>query len=368
MSALRLNPNLLQVPLYISGRSIEEVKAELGLGEVVKLASNESPVGPSPLAVQAAAEMLVEAHRYPGVAERDLRCRLAAALNPRLTPEHIVTGNGGTDILRMVTQAFVFDGGNAVTGQATFPMYRILTVAFGGTPRLVDLTNDGRFDLAAMARQIDDDTRLIFLCTPNNPTGQIITRAEADDFMERVPAHIPVVFDESYIDYVTDADPAPSLDYVLADRPALAVRSFSKTAGLANFRVGYLVAPLEIANYVRRAQLPFHTGAIALAAATASLNDQAYHERHQAAVATGRAYLQAEFRRLKLAYLPSQANFITILDPPLGATGLVQALLHQGVIVRAMGAFGLPEAIRVSVGSPAANETLVAALERVMSK
>ena len=366
MKEPRFNPNLLKVPLYVAGRSIEAVKEELGLEEVIKLASNESPIGPSPLAVAAAQHTLDEAHRYPGIADQVLRQRLAARLDPELDESNIVIGNGGTDVLRMITQAFVFEGGNTVMGQVTFPMYHILTTMFGGVPKLVPLTSDYRHDLTAMAELIDDDTRIVYLCSPNNPIGNILTQAEVDNFIGRLPGPVIIVFDESYRDYVTDPDYANSLAYVKEGRNVLVVGSFSKSAGLANLRVGYAVGRTELIDYVRHTQLPFHTSAIALSAAAASLDDEAYHARHRQMVLAEREYLYSALRELKLNCLPSQANFIVIIDPPLTPATLVEGLLRRGVIVRAMSAFGLPNAVRVTVGTPEENKKFIEVLQTVL--
>ncbi|MFQ5615229.1 MAG: histidinol-phosphate transaminase [Anaerolineales bacterium] len=366
----RLNTNILEVPLYIAGRSIQEIEEDYGLTKVTKLASNESPVGPSPLALEAAQRMLQEAHRYPGVVERDLRRKLAARLHPELDESNIVIGNGGTDVLRMITQAFVFDGGNTVMSRAAFPMYHIFTTTFGGTPRQVAPAPDYGHDLAAMANQIDDDTRIVYLCSPNNPTGHIITQAEADEFMDCVPGHVVVVFDEAYRAYVTAPEYADSLAYVKEGRNVLILRSFSKAMGLANMRVGYLIGPVELANYLQHVRLPFHTGDIPLAAALASLDDTVYHTRHRKTVLEEREYLYTALCEMNpsLNCLPSQANFIIILDPPMGAGALTERLLQRGFIVRAMGAFGLPNAIRVSIGTPEENRKFVAVLEDVLEK
>lgn len=366
MSGPLFNPLLLEVPLYIAGKSAEEAKEELGI-EVTKLASNESPVGPSPMALEAGRSMLHNAHRYPGVSERDLRRKLAPRLDPALTEHNIVVGNGGTDVLRMITQAFVFNGGNTVMSQATFPMYRIFTTTFGGTPRQVENTPDYRQDLSAMADHIDGDTRLVYLCSPNNPTGQIITQAEADDFVARVPEHVVVIFDESYHDFVTDPRYAQSVAYVKDGLNVLVVRSFSKSSGLANLRVGYLIGPVELADYVRHAQLPFNTSAVALAAAAASLDDETYLARNRQAVIEGREYLYSSLRKMNFDCLPSQANFVTVLDSP-NATALVEALLPRGFIVREMANFGTPNGFRVSVGSMEENQHFIEALSKILDE
>ena len=367
MTGPRFNPHLLDVPLYIAGKSIETVKEELGLKEITKLASNESPTGPSPQAIEAARTFLEQAHRYPGILDRTLRRTLAERLNPPLQEENFVTGNGGTDILRMITQAFIFDGGNAVMCRATFPMYKILTTTFGGKSKIVEATRDYQFDLHAMAGQIDNDTRLVFLCSPNNPTGYIISQRDAENFLDRVPAHVVVVFDESYYDYVSDPAYADTPAFIREGRNVLVVRSFSKAGGLANLRIGCLIGPVELADYVRHTRLPFHTGDIALAAALASLDDEAFLARQKQAVQTGRVYLLEALTGLGLKCLDSQANFVTFYDPPLPVPSIVGSLLRLGFIVREMTAFGMPNGIRVSVGTPEENAKFIETLQTVLA-
>jgi histidinol-phosphate aminotransferase len=366
MTKPHFNPDLLNVPLYVAGSAIQEIQEKYGLDKVVKLASNESPVGPSPLAIKAAQEMMGEAHRYPGVADGNLRRKLASRFGRGFTENNFVIGNGATDLLRMITQAFTFNGGNNVMGDASFPMYHIFTTTFGGECKIVPLEANHRFDLDAMLAAIDDDTRIVFLCTPNNPTGTIIMQDEFDRFMKRVPDHVVVLMDESYYDYVTDSSHAESLDYVEKGCNVIVLRSFSKASGLANLRVGYMIAPVEIADYVRHALLPFNTSDIALSAAAASLDDAAYHKLQRKVILDGREYLQTAFAALALNIIPSQANFVTFVDPPRGAARLTELLLRRGFIVRELTMFGMKNAIRVSIGTPEDNEEFVKTLKSVL--
>ena len=368
MTQLQLNPNLLKVPLYIAGKSIEEVQAELGLDDVVKLGSNENPLGPSPLAVEAARNVLVEAHRYPNHWEKALRRKLAPTIDPTFTENYILTGNGGCDVLRMVTQAFMCDGGQTITASATFPMFSILTTMFGGHTIEVPVAADYRIDLPAILKAITPDTRLIFLCTPNNPTGTIITQREADAFMAEAPDHVVVVFDESYGDFATDPEHVNSIDYIKQGRNVLSVRSFSKKSGLANVRVGYAIGRPELIEYLLHTQLPFNTGSISLAAAAASLDDHDYQRRSLQLVQDERAYLYDALDALDLNTVRSEANFVLIVDLPMNAQDLVDALLRQGIIVRWAGSMGLPNAVRVTLGTHEENERCVAALRTVLEE
>ena len=365
MTKPRFNPDLLTVPLYVAGRSIQEIREKYGLEKIVKLASNESPVGSSPLAIQAALEMMTEAHRYPGVGDVNLRRKLAARFGRGFTENNFLIGNGATDLLRMITQAFTFDGGNNVMADATFPMYRILTTTFSGESRIIPLLPNHRFDLDAMLAAIDNDTRIVFLCTPNNPTGMIITQSQFDYFMSRVPEHVIVVMDESYHDYVTDPSHAESLEYIEQGRNVIVLRSFSKASGLANLRVGYMVASAELTEYARHALLPFNTSDIALCAAAASIDDDEYNELQRKTVLNGRDYFESAFADLDLQAIPSQANFVAIVSPPLGSARLTELLLQRGFIVRELTTFGMKNAVRVSVGTMEENMAFAQALKLI---
>jgi len=362
MNGLRLNSQLLRVPLYIAGKCPEQVCQELGLGEVIKLCSNENPLGPSPMAVAALRDALPQAHCYPGIVELELKRRLATCHRNGLTEQHFIVGNGATDVLRMVAQAFIFDGGEAIVDRVTFPLYALLTTMYGGDVIKVELRANYRSDLLAMGDAVTPETRIIWLCSPNNPTGLVLSQAEVDEFIGRLPEHVVVVFDEAYCEYVTDPNCVDSLRYVYQGRNVIVVRSFSKTSGLANLRVGYGIAPPDLVEYLLHTVLPFNTGALPIVAATASLEDHAFHRRSRELVQQERAFLYAGLSEMGLTCLPSQANYLLVLDPPLGAPGLVDALLRKGVIVRPMAGFGLPNAFRVTVGLREQNERFLAAV------
>ncbi|MBM4424897.1 MAG: histidinol-phosphate transaminase [Chloroflexi bacterium] len=368
MTTFVQNPNLLKVPLYVAGKSVEEVQEEYGLADVVKMASNENALGPSPMAMAAAQKWLAESHRYPGIAERDLRRAIGPRIHPSLNERNVLIGNGATDVIRMIAQSFVFNGGETVTCKVAFPMYHLFTTMFGGKPVLVPPTPDLRFDLPAIAAAITPDTRLVFLCAPNNPTGLIFSRAEVDDFMSRVPEHVAVVFDEAYFDFVDEeADYGVGTEYVVAGRNAIVVRSFSKSAGLANMRVGYAAAKTELIEYLHHAQLPFNSGAVALAAARASLDDADYARRSKQLAREERKYMYAALDALYVSYVRSQANFVLLTDLPMPAAALAESLIrHGGVVVRPMAAWGMPNAVRMTLGTHAENERFVATLKVVL--
>lgn len=368
MNGLALNPQLLLVPLYIAGSSPEQVRHKLGLSDMLKLGSNENPLGPSPMALAALRDALANAHRYPGIAEHDLRRKLVTHCGNDLTEQHFIIGSGATDVLRMIAQSFIFDRGESVTCRVTFPLFALLTTMYGGKATIVNPRPDYHLDLSAMADAITEQTRIVWLCSPNNPTGLVLSQGEVDEFMERVPGHVVVVFDEAYHTYVTDPDYADSLQYVRQERNVIVVRSFSKSAGLANLRVGYGIAPPDLIEYLLHVVLPFNTGALAIAAAAASLEDHSFHRRSQELVQRERAFLFARLSEMGLNCLPSQGNFLLVIAPPTSAPAIVDALLQQGIIVRPMAGFGLPNGFRVTIGTREQNEQFLAAVRTVLTR
>jgi histidinol-phosphate aminotransferase len=332
---------------------------------VIKLASNENPLGPSPKAVAALQQALAQAHRYPGVAERDLRRRLAT--HHELPEEAFIIGNGGTDVLRMIAQGFIFDGGETVMGRVTFPLYRLLTIMFGGKPLQVEPRADLALDLPAMADAVGERTRILWLCSPNNPTGLALAQAEAEALLNRLPGHVVVAIDESYCAYTTMPEAVDSVSYVREGRPVIAVRSFSKTAGLANLRVGYGIGRPDLIEYLMHTVLPFNTGGPAMQAAMASLDDSEHARASLELVEHEREFLIDGMGRLGLNCLPSQANFVLVRDVPGGGESFADRLMRQGIIVRPMVGFGLPGSVRVSVGTRPENQRLLKALVEVLN-
>ncbi|MBI4673115.1 MAG: histidinol-phosphate transaminase [Chloroflexi bacterium] len=370
MQNLRLNPNLLNVPLYVAGKPIEEVQEEYGLTEVVKLASNENPLGLSALALAAFEHALKEAHRYPALGDRNLRRKLATLYNARhiaeFTQDNFLTGNGISDILRMLFESFIFDGGETVICTPTFPLYRILTTQFGGKCIAVPHKHY-HHDLLAMLDAITPDTRLVVLCNPNNPTGTLITRDEVDAFMARVPPHVVVVFDESYFELVEDPNYSNAAEYIQQGRDqVLLLRGFSKVHGMANLRLGYALGTCAMIEYLHHAQIVFNTGDPVFYAAMAALDDHAHIERVRELIAAEKRYLYDGLSELDLTYVPTAANFILLVDLPRDAKCLYEELLKRGVIVRVPAGFGLPDAVRISIGTHAENEKFLHALRDVL--
>ncbi|MBI5035265.1 MAG: histidinol-phosphate transaminase [Chloroflexi bacterium] len=371
MKNLRLNPHLLTVPAYIGGKPIEEVQEEYGLTDVVKLGSNENPLGPSPLAVAAFEDALKNGHRYPGVADKHLRLKLACYYNAHdgntFNENNFMTGNGLSDILRMIAHAFLFDGGEAIYCDPTFPLYPIFTKMLGGVA--VATTHDRyRYNLRAIADAITDNTRVIFICNPNNPTGTIVTRDEVAAFMQRVPSTAVVVFDESYCDFADGSDFPNTLDYVKNGKDnVIVLRGFSKSYGMANLRIGYAIATHAMTHYLQHAQIVFNTGEPILRAAAAALDDHAHLQATKELIAREREFLYQGFSDLDLTYVPSQTNFILLVDLPCDVKNLNEGMLRRGVIIRPMAGFGMPNAVRVTVGTHDQNEKMLNAMRDVLA-
>jgi histidinol-phosphate aminotransferase len=331
------------------------------------MASNENPLGPSPKAVEAMINALGKVNYYPGIAELDLRSKLGPRINPAFDERNVLIGNGVTDILRMLCMAYLYGGGESVCSFVAFPMYFIFTRMFGGKAARVPARPDFAHDLPAMAKAINENTRLVFLASPNNPTGQVLSRAELEAFMAQVPDHVVVVMDEAYWDFAHASGHPDTTQYILDGRNVIVLRSFSKSMGLAGMRVGALFARPDIVEYLSHAVLPFHTGNLALAAANASLDDHDFLKRSVSLVETEREYFYREFDRLDLPYLRSYANFVLITKLQADPNWVCEQLIQRGIILRPMGLFGLPEAIRVTICKHEDNQRFIATLEEVLA-
>jgi histidinol-phosphate aminotransferase len=364
---LKLNPCICSAQLYVAGTSIEEIQRKHGLEEICKLASNENALGPSPLAVEAMQKTLTNVHRYPPVADDELRAKLASTLSDSgLSEESFITGNGSCDVLVMVTRAFLCEEGDeAIICPPTFVLYEIVVNICGGKCVFVDLKDDFTYDLPRVLDSITDRTRLIFLCNPNNPTGTLIDRDELDDFLAQVPSCVLVVIDEAYWEYADPELLPDTLAYIREGRNVLSVRTFSKVYGLGGLRMGYGIAYEELAQYIRRLRMPFHINAVTMRGAIAALDDQEHVEKSVQHNRIERGFLYAGLDDLELPYARSQTNFVIVrpgYDPQL----IYERMLEQGVIIRPMAAFRAPDCFRITVGTRAENERLLRVLGDVM--
>ncbi len=345
-----------------AGKPLEELERELGLTDAIKLASNENPLGPSPLALAAIRDSLGSLHRYPDSHAYYLKEDLAR--HHGLSPSQLILGNGSDEVLDLLVRALVPPGGEVLSTTHTFLMYGLLTQAVGGFFRPVPL-REMRVDLKAMARAVTAQTRLIIVNNPNNPTGTAFNRQEWEEFLAAVPATATVVLDEAYIDFADDPQVPSCLEYLAEDRPLVGLRTFSKTYGLAGLRIGYGFGPSELMDYLNRLRMPFNVNRLAQVAARAALHDTDFLARTRELVLEGKDLLYRELARLGLTFIPSQANFVLIRVPRQGQV-VYQAMLREGVIIRAMDAYGFPDYIRINMGLPEENRRCLEALQKVL--
>lgn len=347
---------------YSPGKPVEEVERELGIKGAIKLASNENPLGPSPLALRALREALPESHRYPDGGGYYLKRGLAARLD--VTPGHLILGNGCNEILELVARCFLLPGDEAVIADPAFVIYGMLAQLQGCNRVLVPL-KDWTHDLEAMARAINRKTKMVFVGNPNNPTGTVVRPAEFEAFMRALPEEIIVVIDEAYIEYVPPERVPDSVGHVRRGRWVIVLRTFSKIYGLAGLRIGYGIATPSMAELLDRARAPFNVNALAQRAALAALDDEEHVANSRRINEQGREYVSTELGRLGLSFAPTVANFL-LVDLKRDGHAVAQALLREGVIVRPMGGRQLATLVRVTIGTPQENERFIAALRKVV--
>jgi len=357
-------PEILGLKIYVAGKPIDELKRELGLTDIVKLASNENPLGPSPLAVQAIIEAASTVNLYPLQDQFYLRRKLSQRWGVDM--EGIVAGSGLDEMIELIGAAFINPGDEAVVPDPSFSSYDHAVEKMGGHLIKVPL-RDYTIDVQAMLDAVTKKTKLVFICNPNNPTGTAISAAEVDFLLDNLPPGVVAVLDEAYAEFVDRDDYPQSINYVKAGRPVIMQRTFSKVYGLAGLRVGYIITTPEIAGYIQRVRGPFNVSSVAQAAAVAALDDEEHVRKTVANNRQGKEYLYREFERLGLPYVPTQTNFL-LVDVKRPSQPVFEALLRQGVIVRPGGFFGLPTMLRVSIGTMTENQRFIAALENVLAK
>jgi histidinol-phosphate aminotransferase len=355
-------PHLEGLDRFEPGKPIGEVQRELGLSEVVKLASNENPLGPSPRAVEAARAAMADVNRYPDPQATELRAALSRHLGVPVS--HIVAGNGSVEIIDLVARAFLGPGDNAVISEHAFVRFRQIVAAHNHGARLVPM-RDWTHDLEAMARAIDGRTRLVFVANPNNPTGTWNRRAEVEALVASLPPGCLLVLDEAYFEYTDDPDYPNGIDLVRRGAPVLVTRTFSKVYGLGGLRAGYAVAAPEVLDAVLVIREAFGTSAVAQKGATAALADLEHVRRSVAMNREEKARLAAALAARGFTVLPSLANFVTF-DTRAGGRDVFKRLLARGVIVRPLDPYAMPTFLRVSVGTPAENAAFLSALDAVL--
>ena len=351
---------------YQPGKPIEELERELGITGIIKLASNENPMGPSPQACRAVTDMMSELTRYPDGNGFTIKQALSKKLG--VDSAQITLGNGSNDVLDLIARAYLTPESEAVFSKYAFAVYSISTQAVGAKAVVAAARGWGH-DLDAMAAKISDRTRVVFIANPNNPTGTWLTRGELDTFLGKVPENVIVVLDEAYFEYMNEAD-YPDGIALLERYPNLVVtRTFSKAYGLASLRIGYGVSNFEVANILNRVRQPFNVNSLALAAATAALSDQEYLARSREMNLQGRALLERGLEQMGLEFIPSAGNFVTAhFDGGAGksASVIYEALLRQGVIVRPVANYDMPNSLRISVGTELENNRFLEALDGVL--
>ena len=354
---------------YVGGKPISEVAREFGLDEskIVKLASNENPLGMPESAKNAMAKAAEDLGRYPDSNGFDLKNALAKKLNVPF--EWITLGNGSNDILELTARAVAQEGDEVVFSKHAFAVYPLATQAVGGKAIEVPATKDYGHDLPAMLKAITSKTRLVFVANPNNPTGTFLPAKEIETFLEQVPSNVVVVIDEAYNEFLTPEQQYDAIAWVRKYPNVIVSRSFSKAYGLAGLRIGYGVAQNNITDLLNRIRQPFNVNSLAQAAAIAALADVEFLKKCYELNRAGYAQLTAAFEQMGLRYLPSSGNFVLVKvgdDVNAGAKVNLE-LLKAGVIVRPVGNYGLPEWLRISIGLPEENQAFIEALKKILN-
>ncbi|MDF3867077.1 histidinol-phosphate transaminase [Pseudomonas denitrificans (nom. rej.)] len=359
-------PGVQKLSPYVPGKPVDELARELKLDPagIVKLASNENPLGPSPKVLEAIRAELAELTRYPDGNGFELKSRLAARCG--VETAQVTLGNGSNDILDLVARAYLAPGLNAVFSQYAFAVYPISTQAVGAQGKVVPAKNWGH-DLEAMLAAIDANTRVVFIANPNNPTGTWFGPDALERFLSQVPQNVLVVLDEAYIEYAEGEELPDGLKYLARYPNLLVSRTFSKAYGLASLRVGYAISSAQVADVLNRVRQPFNVNSLALAAACAALDDAQYLAEGKRINDEGMAQLESGLRALDLQWIPSKGNFIAV-DLKRDAGPVYQALLAEGVIVRPVGGYGMPQHLRISIGLPTENARFLDALAKVLAR
>ncbi|MBT3270587.1 histidinol-phosphate transaminase [Candidatus Poribacteria bacterium] len=357
-------PGIQTISAYQGGRPVEEVQRELGLADAIKLASNENPLGPSKHALDAMADAATSVNFYPD--GNAFYLRNAVAESHGVEPEQLLFGNGSSEVLQILGQTYIAPGDHIVFPQQSFVVYSLMGAIFDARTTTPPMKAD-TYDLRAIAAAVTDETKLVLIANPNNPTGTYVTKAQLDAFFDAIPSSPLVVLDEAYFEYVDRHDYPDGLDYVRAGRNVIVTRTFSKAYGLAGLRVGYGVASVDVVEMMNRARPPFNVNALAQAAALAALEDVAHVDRSREVNAAGMDYLTSALSGLGVAYVPSVANFLLVHLARDGRS-VTEALTRRGVIVRPMQAYAYPHSVRVTVGTAAQNERFISALGEVLAE
>ena len=355
---LEVHPDIRSLSPYVPGKPVEELQRELGLTRVIKLASNENPLGPSPKAMAALSGAQTTLHRYPDGGGTQLRQAIADRW--KVAGDQIILGNGSDEILGLLARTFLNPGDEAIMADHTFVIYKMEVTAVHGKPVVVPLV-DWTHDLESMARAITPRTKLLFLCNPNNPTGTMVSAEAVDRLMARVPEDVIVVFDEAYFEYVRNSKFPDAMAYVKQERNAIVLRTFSKIYGLAGLRIGYGVSTSEIIGFLNRVRPPFNANSLAQKAALAALGDDEHVAKSRTVNAAGMEQLEQGLRALGMTPIPSETNFL-YFDAKRDGRSVFDALLREGIIVRHIEG----TMIRVTIGLTDENDAFLRAFKKVL--
>ncbi|RLB11118.1 MAG: histidinol-phosphate transaminase [Deltaproteobacteria bacterium] len=353
-----------QLVPYPPGKPIEELERELGITGSIKLASNENPLGPSPKAMDAIKEKLSTLNRYPDGSGYYLKSSLSQKLG--LPLDQIILGNGSNEIIELTIRTFLNPGEEALQPFPTFLVYEKIVRAAGGKMISIPLKNFN-IDLDSLKRAIGPHTKVVFIANPNNPTGAALSQKDLMAFLQDIPEHLIVVLDEAYIEFVTDPEVANGLN-LLEHHPHLVVlRTFSKLYGLAGLRIGYGFSSKKIIDYMNRVRQPFNVNSLAQTAALAALDDEAFVQRTLELVRDGLKQLATGLKQMGISFMPTHTNFL-LIKTPLGGKATYERMLREGVIIRAMDSFGLPDHIRITVGLPEENIRFLKAFQKILEE
>jgi len=357
--------HIRQLQSYKPGRPIEDVRRELGLKHIIKLASNENPYGPSPKALDAVQSSLKDNFRYPDASAIILREKLAGCFNIKV--DNVVVGGGSEGVMSAIMRTFLRQGDEIIAADNSFIGFRVLAHSSGIHTNWVPLKNY-RHDLTAMAEQINDYTKIIYLANPCNPTGTYFPKSEFDAFMAKVPERVLVLLDEAYFEYASHLSDYPDSMHYRYDN-VITLRTFSKAHGLAGFRIGYGFAHEDLIENLNKVKLPFEPSWPAQVAATAALDDTAHIENTISFCREGMESMEMVFKEMELDYIPSAANFLTLVfNNEEEATSFCDTMLHKGIILRHLAGWGLPDSVRVTIGKESENEYLVSCLSEILSE
>lgn len=350
---------------YKPGKPLWEVQKEFQLARVIKLASNENPIGPSPNALEVISTSLSTLNRYPDSHSVELKAAIASSLS--LSTKQIIITNGADELITLISETYLEAGDEIIVPSPSFSEYDFGAHLMGAKVVPVSLDNDFQFNIDMIVSAVTDRTKLVYICSPNNPTGTFLPKSKLEELLQSLPNHVLVVFDSAYSHFATNEDYTNGLEYVRAGFPLIVLQTFSKIYGLAGLRIGFGVAPGNIIQSILHVKEPFNVNSLAQAAAAAAIKDEEHIEKSKQVNTAGREQLYKAFQELGLHYTESMSNFILVKFGPV-AKEVYHQLLMKGIIVRFGDTWGLPEYIRISIGTPKENNILIEAISSILLK